>query len=183
VRRAGFPRLPGFAAVALVSLATAAPSPAAECPKTTLGDIEDEVMCPICGTPLALATEAPQAQRERAYIQRLIDDCRSKEEVKRALVAQFGEQVLALPGDEEEDDLADVAAYAVPALAIMLGTAAITIAALRWRRRRTSFALVDEGGDGREGGDAAGVREPRRPRPPSDAAEARLESDIDRYDL
>ena len=30
-------------------------------------------MCPVCGTPLGLATEAPQAQRERAYIQRLID--------------------------------------------------------------------------------------------------------------
>ena len=37
-----------------------------DCPKTTLGDIEDEVMCPVCGTPLGLATEAPQAQRERA---------------------------------------------------------------------------------------------------------------------
>ena len=41
----------------------------AECPQTTLGDIEDEVMCPVCGTPLGLATEAPQAQQERAYIQ------------------------------------------------------------------------------------------------------------------
>ena len=73
---------------------------AADCPKTTLGDVEDEVMCPVCGTPLGLATEAPQAQRERAYIQRLIDACRSKDEIKRALVAQFGDCVLALPGDE-----------------------------------------------------------------------------------
>ena len=39
-----------------------------QCPKTTLGDVEDEVMCPVCGTPLGLATEAPQAERERALI-------------------------------------------------------------------------------------------------------------------
>ena len=60
---------------------------AATCPKTSLGDIEDEVMCPVCGTPLGLASEAPQAQRERAYIERLIASCKSKDEVKRALVA------------------------------------------------------------------------------------------------
>ena len=47
---------------------------AADCPRTTLGDVEDEVMCPICGTPLGLATDAPQADRERAYIERLIAD-------------------------------------------------------------------------------------------------------------
>ena len=33
--------------------------------RTTLGDVEDEVMCPVCGTPLALATEAPQAIQQR----------------------------------------------------------------------------------------------------------------------
>ena len=69
---------------------------AAACPETSLGDLEDEVMCPVCGTSLGLATEAPQAQRERAFIQRLIDQCKTKEEVKTALVAEFGDEVLAL---------------------------------------------------------------------------------------
>ncbi len=77
---------------------------AQDCPQTTLGDIEDEVMCPICGTPLGLASEAPQAQQQRAFIEDQIADCRSKEEIKTALVAQFGEGVLALPGDESGDD-------------------------------------------------------------------------------
>ena len=84
-------------------LALPAAALAADCPKTTLGDVEDEVMCSVCGTPLALAEEAPQAQRERAYIQRLIAECSSKDEIKRALVAQFGDRVLALPGDEGDD--------------------------------------------------------------------------------
>ena len=98
-------------AIALAALALAllpATALAQDCPRTSLGDIEDEVMCPICGTPLGLASEAPQAQDERAYIQRLIDRCESKDQIKRALVGQYGKNILALPGDQGSDDLGDV---------------------------------------------------------------------------
>ena len=47
---------------------------AADCPRTSLSAVEDEVMCVVCGTPLELATEAPQANRERALIQSLVSD-------------------------------------------------------------------------------------------------------------
>ena len=126
-------RAAGTVAVLLGLLMLAPAALAQDCPQTTLGDIEDEVMCPVCGTPLGLATEAPQAQREREYIQGLIDDCRSKDEIKQALVAQFGEEVLALPGDEGHDDLGDVLVYVVPALGILLAAAGIAFAVLRWR--------------------------------------------------
>ncbi len=106
-------RLAGVLAAAALVLMPAS-ALAQDCPQTSLADIEDEVMCPICGTPLALATEAPQAQRERAFIERQIADCRSKDEIKDALVAQFGESVLALPGDDGEGDLEDVLVYAHP---------------------------------------------------------------------
>ncbi len=135
---------------------------AADCPKTTLGDVEDEVMCPVCGTPLELAVEAPQAQREREYIQTLIDDCKSKDEVKTALVAQFGDQVLALPGDDGSD-FGDVLVYVIPALGVLLAAAGIAVATTRWRRRGAEPA-------------AAGAA-------PSSAAGSRLNDDIDRYDL
>ena len=36
-------------------------------PKTTLPDVEDEVMCPVCGTALNLSS-SPQADRERVFI-------------------------------------------------------------------------------------------------------------------
>jgi cytochrome c-type biogenesis protein CcmH len=147
------------AAIALL----APPALAQDCPQTTLGDIEDEVMCPICGTPLGLANEAPQAQQQRAFIEEQIADCRSKEAIKRALVAQFGEGVLALPGDESgEDDLGDVLVYAIPALAILAALAGIGFALLRWR-----------GGGGPRRGDPAVPR--------SDSA--RLDADLERYDL
>ena len=40
------------ALVAALALVVAPSAAAADCPKTTLGDVEDEVMCPVCGTPL-----------------------------------------------------------------------------------------------------------------------------------
>jgi cytochrome c-type biogenesis protein CcmH len=146
------------AALALAALAPAAAT-AQECPKTSLGDIEDEVMCPVCGTPLGLASEAPQAQDERAYIQQLIDRCKSKDEVKQALVAQYGENVLALPGDEGDDDLGDVLVYVIPALGIVLAAVGIAFAVVRWRRPEAP------------GGTLAG------------ADGARLDDDMERYDL
>jgi cytochrome c-type biogenesis protein CcmH/NrfF len=148
-----------LASVALMLLPAVAT--ARDCPKTSLGDIEDEVMCPVCGTPLGLASEAPQANQERAYIQRLVDSCKSKDEIKRALVAEFGENVLALPGDEGDDDLGDVLVYAIPAVGILLAAAGIAFAVVRWRRP-----------GGRRGGQA-----------PVAADGARLEDDMDRYDL
>jgi cytochrome c-type biogenesis protein CcmH len=148
------------ALVAWLALGVPAVAWAQSCPRTTLADIEDEVMCPICGTPLALATEAPQAQRQRAYVERQIADCRSKDEIKQALVAQFGESVLALPGDGDDDDVGDVLVYLVPALGLMLALGGIAIAVLRWRRRPRTRA-------------AAGPL----------AESGRLDSDMQRYDL
>ena len=68
----------------------------------SLPDIEDEVMCPICGTMLELS-EAPQAERERAFIRRLIAEGQSKDEIKDELVAEYGPEVLAVPDTEGFD--------------------------------------------------------------------------------
>lgn len=117
-------------AVAVLVASLALAPAAAACPKTSLGEIEDEVMCPVCGTSLALASEAPQAQRERAFIERLIDDCKSEEEVKAALVEEFGDEVLALP----EDDGFEIAAYLIPAGILLGASGAIIVGVRRWRR-------------------------------------------------
>ena len=65
-------------------------NPAAACtPQTNLPDVEDEVMCTICGTLLA-ESDSPQAEGERALIRNLIAQCRTKDQIKEALVAQYG---------------------------------------------------------------------------------------------
>jgi cytochrome c-type biogenesis protein CcmH len=147
--------------LAMLAAGLAVPTAAtAACPKTTLGDVEDEVMCSICKTPLALAEEAPQAQRERAFIEREIAACRSKDEIKRALVAQFGPAVLALPGDAGDDNgITDKLVYIVPAVGLLLAVAAIGLTANRWRRRR------------------------RSPTPAAAGDTARVDLDMERYDL
>jgi cytochrome c-type biogenesis protein CcmH/NrfF len=149
----------GLLATVLAAALAAAPGALAQdCPRTSLADVEDEVMCPACGVPLELATDAPQAKRERDLIVRLVGECKSKDEIKDALKAEFGNSVTAVP----EDEGFDLAAYLVPALAILLGAGAVGATARRWRRRRGA------------GG----------PRPASPGAEAaRLDADIERYDL
>jgi cytochrome c-type biogenesis protein CcmH len=144
----------------LVLLLLAPAASWAACPKTSLADVEDEVMCPVCGVPLGLATEAPQAQRERDFIQREVERCKSKQEIKTELVAQFGDRVLALPPEKGFN----LAAYLVPAVIVLLGISAVATIALRRRR---------------------GAPEPEPAATPALAGDdaARLEADLERYDL
>jgi MYXO-CTERM domain-containing protein len=115
---------------ALLLLAPATSAFAATCPRTSLPDVENEVMCLVCGVPLALA-DAPQAQRERVFIARMVRQCRSKDEIESALVAQYGPRVLALP----EASGFRSAAYVVPALVAAFAVAGLGLAAARRRRR------------------------------------------------
>jgi cytochrome c-type biogenesis protein CcmH len=150
---------------ALLALLTAvggiavAPAGGAE-PRASLTDIEDEVMCPICGTPLNLAA-APQAERERAFIRRLIARGQTKDEIKDALVREYGPEVLATP----ESGGFDLAAWAVPGAGIVIAAIALAIGVRRWRRRPPApEAAADEKGIDREDSE-------------------RLRSDLARYDL
>ena len=146
------------ALAALLALALPAAATAQE-PRTSLADIEDEVMCPICGVPLELATEAPQAIQEREFIRERIAAGQSKDEIKDALVAEFGPEVLAIP----EAEGFDLAAWLVPGIAILVAAVAILVGLRRWRSA------------GRESED-----------PPAEALDEedaqRLEADLARYD-
>jgi cytochrome c-type biogenesis protein CcmH/NrfF len=146
---------------AAATLALASPAPAQE-PQTSLPDIEDEVMCPVCGVSLELATEAPQAQQMREFIRTRIDQGQSKDEIKNALVAEFGDEVLAIPDDEGFD----LAAWLVPGAAIVVAGGAIFVGLRRWRRRGAD--RPDESAD-------------RDALSPDDAE--RLDSDLARYEL
>jgi cytochrome c-type biogenesis protein CcmH len=108
-----------------------AASSAAACPRTSVSDLEDEVMCPVCGESLAVARDAPLARRERALIQRLVRRCETKGQVKAELVGQFGPSVLALPPRRGFD----ATAYLVPLLGGAAALAATALLLRRWRRR------------------------------------------------
>jgi len=99
----------------------------------SLVDIEDEVMCVTCKIPLSIA-ESPQATRERDFIRRLIDRGRDKQQIKAALVVEYGNEVLALPA---ADGFA-ITAYAIPLVLVAVLVAALALLLPRWRRRVSS---------------------------------------------
>ncbi len=120
-----------------LALAAAAPAALAAEPKTSLPDVEDEVMCVTCNVALNIA-ESPQADAQRAEIRRLVDRGLTKDQIKARLVEQYGEDVLALP----EDDGVGVAAYAVPIAILLAMIAAAALVLPRWRRTRAAPAAA-----------------------------------------
>lgn len=149
-----------LALAALALLAASVPN-AAAAPRASLIEIEKQVMCPVCGTLLQLA-ESPQAQREKAFIRRLIAEEKTEAQIKDALVAEYGDEVLALP----QGSGFSLSAYVVPIVAFIVAVVALAFGVLRWRRAG--------GGGGRGKPGAAG--------PKGDDAE-RLDADLARYDL
>lgn len=157
------------AGVALPGVTDARAAAAGPAPETTLPEIEDEVMCPICGTLLSLSA-SPAAQRERAFIRRLIARGQSKEEIKRALVAEYGGQVLAEP----ERRGINLWAYVLPTLLIVLAALAVILSIVRLRRRRPGEQDIGSDPDDVPGSGEGG-------NPPAD--DERLNRDMARFDL
>jgi cytochrome c-type biogenesis protein CcmH/NrfF len=146
-------------AVTLLLVAVPGAGSAAVQPRASLPDIEDEVMCPTCGVPLINAF-SPQAERERRFIRREIALGKDKADIKQALVAEFGKDVLAVP----RHDGFDVAAYLVPVAALAIAAVTLGFGVLRWRRR------------GRRAVSAPDLDL-------SDVDSRRLERELSRYDL
>jgi len=122
---------------ALFAFTFGAPASAAE-PQASLPQIEDEVMCPICGTLLGLS-RAPAAERQRVFIRGLIREGATEDEIKDALVAEYGPQVLALPDDEG----INVWAYVVPVVIFVIAALSVLWAVINWRRNRKKQPPAD----------------------------------------
>jgi cytochrome c-type biogenesis protein CcmH len=110
---------------------TATETATALTPRANLPDLEDEVMCPICGTLLGLS-RAPAAERQRVFMRKLIAEGKDGQEIKDALVVEYGPQVLALP----DDDSINFFVYLVPLAGLILAALGVLWAAVRWRRNR-----------------------------------------------
>lgn len=142
------------------ALATLMPAAAAATPRASLTDIENDVMCVVCKTPLAVS-QAPEADRERAFINELIAKGETKPQIERALVTEYGPAVLGLPPAHGFN----LTVYVLPPALVLLGVAALAFTLPRWRRRtRASAAASNSGGP---------------PPKPSDAR--RLEDELARY--
>jgi cytochrome c-type biogenesis protein CcmH len=110
----------------VVALALAAPALAGP---PTLSDLEDEIVCPTCKVTLD-QSDAPVADRMRAFIRARIAAGDSKQEIKDELVAQFGPRVLAVP----ERRGFDLVAWLLPVGGALLAAAIVGAVAWRWSR-------------------------------------------------
>lgn len=126
------------AALALVIALLAAAAPAAAAEPPTVSDLEDEVVCPTCGTTLDMST-APIADRMRAFIRARIAAGDSKQEIKDALVAQFGPTVLAEPPKRGFDLLA----WVLPLAGLLSAAGVVGYATWRWSRRPAEEEPLD----------------------------------------
>jgi cytochrome c-type biogenesis protein CcmH/NrfF len=153
-----------LSALLLAPVATAGANPPQ---RASLSNLENEVMCLVCGTTLAVS-DSPQADRERAFIRALIAQGETESQIKKALVAQYGQRVLATPSDSGFD----LAAWIVPGLAVILAAIGIAFAVVRWRRGRPA-------GQTRPLPTTASAAGP----PTANGDGARLTSDLERYDL
>ncbi len=128
--------LPGRKVAAVVAgglaalLLAAGPAAAGE-ERPTLAELESEVMCPTCRTTLDQSS-APIAERMRQFIRARIAAGDTKSEIKRKLVAQFGDQVLASPPASGFNLLV----WVLPPAGAVVAGLTLAVLARRWSRGR-----------------------------------------------
>ena len=122
----------------------------------TLGELEGEVMCPVCETTLDQSS-SPAAQQIKRVIATRIAAGDTKTQIKDGLVAEYGSAILAAPPHKGFG----LVAWWLPVAGILAAAVAVGVGARRWAR----------------------AREPAPAGPPLDAAsERRLDDELRRYE-
>ena len=122
----------------------------------TLGELEGEVMCPVCETTLDQSS-SPAAQQIKRVIATRIAAGDTKTQIKDRLVAEYGSAILAAPPHKGFG----LVAWWLPVAGILAAAVAVGVGARRWAR----------------------AREPAAAGPPLDAAsERRLDDELRRYE-
>ena len=132
-------------ALVLALPAVAASAAVASEERPTLEELERELTCPTCKQSLAMSN-APVADRMRAFITERIAAGDTKSEIKAKLVAEFGEGVLAAPPKRGFNLLA----WALPIGGLVLGGLVLMLLARRWLAPRGDpGSAVDPSANGR----------------------------------
>jgi cytochrome c-type biogenesis protein CcmH/NrfF len=144
-------------AAALVALALTSAGAASGGP--SLAKLEGEVMCPVCGTTLD-QSDSPAALQIERFIKRRIAAGDSEKQIKDALVANYGDSILASPPRH---------GFGLLAWWVPLGGIVLAAALLGWGIWRWSHA--------REPAGAAATRAPLDP-----ALDRRLDDELRRFE-
>jgi cytochrome c-type biogenesis protein CcmH len=115
----------------VVLLATLLLAGAAAAAPPNAADLEAELVCPVCETTLD-QSNAPIAEQMKAFIRVRIAAGDSEQEIKDALVSQFGPNVLAKPPAGGFGLLA----WLLPLTAVVAGAVVVGFLIRSWSRRR-----------------------------------------------
>jgi cytochrome c-type biogenesis protein CcmH len=118
-------------ALAVAALLFAAPAAASES-HPNQGELESELMCPICAGETLAQSDSPAAQRIKADIGSRIAAGETKSQIKDALVEQWGQRILAAPPRHGFNLLA----WVLPLVGLIGGAGILGILAWRWTRVR-----------------------------------------------
>jgi cytochrome c-type biogenesis protein CcmH/NrfF len=120
-----------FAAVVAAALALAGPAAACAHPRTSLPYLEGQVMCPTCHTTLDQSDSAA-AHQIAVFISQKIAQCWTARHIESALVANYGQAILAAPPHKGFDLLA----WWLPIAGVLGGALVLAVGVWRWSRRR-----------------------------------------------
>ena len=120
-------RLAPFVAAALLL----APAAAASEQHPTLNELENEIMCPVCGTTLAQSDSLAAHAIERDIRARIAKGW-TKSQIKDSLVRDYGEEILASPPKHGFNLLA----WLLPLAGLAAAATVLAVAAWSWSRRR-----------------------------------------------
>jgi cytochrome c-type biogenesis protein CcmH len=118
-----------LALLLVCSLVGASPGLAADPPSAA--DLEAELVCPTCKTTLD-QSNAPVALRMKQFIRERIAAGDSEEQIKDALVAQFGDGVLADPAKSGLGLLA----WLLPLTMLVVGAVGVGVLVRSWSGNR-----------------------------------------------
>jgi cytochrome c-type biogenesis protein CcmH len=124
-------RLVGILVVLAAAAFSGAAATAASPPNAA--DLESELVCPVCETTLD-QSNAPVAERMKAFIRARIAAGDSGQQIKDELVAQFGPGVLARPPKGGFGLLA----WLLPLAGLLGGAITVTLLIRSWAGRRSA---------------------------------------------
>lgn len=122
-----------FCALAVAIGVLVAPAVAVAAEPPSAADLEAELVCPVCETTLDQST-APVAELMKKFIRERIAAGDTEQEIKAALVADFGPGVLATPPKSGFGLLA----WLLPLAALVAGAGAAVVLIRSWSRRRVA---------------------------------------------
>lgn len=128
-----FRRWSWLAIVALVVVALVRAGVSEGAPRTTeerARDIAATIKCPTCRSQSVAGSDSAAARAIRAEITRRVGDGESADEIRSAIAATYGDDVLLTPSRSGVEGVV----WVLPVVALVLGLAALSAVFARWRR-------------------------------------------------